>query len=161
VFGILTTYKDWRLCWLPNTSSAAKSPNVESEPTATSIDELDVIPVWDDDYQPTDDDEEEEVGVSDDQDNREFIVTETMGPSNPDLPLYLVSVILKMYASPHSRVQLVDPKRPYIMLNENNWSWVRFNKDLNVKKVGYNYFYHLHILDANIESKEVYSSTRF
>lgn len=41
-----------------------------------------------------------------------------------------------MYYSPHSNVQLVDPDRVYIQLNQTAWSWVKFTNNLDFTKVG-------------------------
>jgi len=43
--------------------------------------------------------------------------------SDPDLFLYLGSVILKMYHSDKYPVKLLDPKRNYIMLTQRSWYW--------------------------------------
>jgi hypothetical protein len=40
-----------------------------------------------------------------------------------NLPRILCTTILKMYNSPRSEVQLIDKSRPYIIMDETQWSW--------------------------------------
>lgn len=40
-----------------------------------------------------------------------------------NLPRVLCTVILKMYHAPRSEVRLIDKNRPYIIMDETQWSW--------------------------------------
>jgi hypothetical protein len=128
MFGILTTYSEWRVCWLHNTDTAANSKDLLAV-TGVNIKNANAnnsIPDWQDDYIDTDPEiDPEDAGL-----DRTFYGTKVFQCTNTELPNYLVSVLLKMYHSPHSKVQLVDPSRPYIQLKEGMWTWSRFTKAL-------------------------------
>jgi len=44
---------------------------------------------------------------------------------NAALPGVLASVLAKMNASPHDDVKEIDSNRPYIVLDQNTWTWAR------------------------------------
>ena len=136
VFGILTTYSEWRICWLKNKDcvDAASAIKIEGDPTVSNIEEINSIPEWDvNDFEVEDSDDR----APDSTIKRHFYGSSIIPCTSSSLPLFLISVLKKMYHSPHTKVQLVDPNRSYIQLNEKSWSWVYFNKDLQLSKVNY------------------------
>ena len=111
----------------------ANSTKMVTTFTNANIEEVLTIPEWDDDLISED--------LNDDiapetTEKRHFYATSIISSNSPKLPLYLISVLLKMYYSPHDHVQLVDPNRAYIQLDETSWTWVNhFNKNLQFGKV--------------------------
>ena len=95
------------------------------------MEDLQEIPDWKDDHV----DAENETDVEDVDDDREFYGTAILPSGSSEVPKYLVSVLLKMYSSPHFQVKLVDQNRSYIKLNDKNWTWVKFDKELKLHKV--------------------------
>lgn len=132
MFGILTTYSEWRICWLTNKESknAAEATEIKLNNNSVDIQEIDSIPDWDDDFESIESDEQ-----MSNTPKRKINGTRIIQSNDQKLPLYLRSVLLKMFHSPHSKVHLVDNNRLYIQLNDKNWSWVSFNKDLQFNKV--------------------------
>jgi hypothetical protein len=91
VFGILTTYAEWRICWLKSSDAAAQS-EITSNPSEATLQDMKEIPDWRDDY----------MEEKDAEDDREFNGTAILPCTNAELPKYLVSTLLKMYASSFS-----------------------------------------------------------
>jgi hypothetical protein len=141
MFGILTTFAEWRICWLVNSDKAASSMEL-TDPTSVTIKTIGAhgFTEWEDDYV----DNKLEEDPKDADLDRVFYGTKVYQSTNIELPKMLVSVLLKMYHSPHSDVQLVDANRPYIQLKKSMWIWTKFAKDLVFKRVKlvfcYNFF---------------------
>jgi hypothetical protein len=47
--------------------------------------------------------------------------------TDKELPYFLASVMLKMYNTPFEKVELIDPKRPYIVLTHQSWHWAKLS----------------------------------
>lgn len=101
VFGILTSYDQWRICWLPLSDQAAAATSSAALGTehAREIETQIVVP------------------------ERVLQGSKFFAWDDEDLPRALCTVILKMYSSPRSQVSLVDKNRPYIVIDQDQWSW--------------------------------------
>ena len=119
VFGILTTYHEWRVVWLPECDEAARS--TETTPANRRIQgpiaQLpDHPPNWSDPDQssqflPAQNSQESEIP-------QHLFSTRIIEWNNPDLPHTLLSVIQKMRSSPMNPVSYftLSPGRSYIYL---------------------------------------------
>lgn len=101
VFGLLSTYERWRVCWMPCSQRAAASTSISATQTAEHLDKevQTVVP------------------------ERVLHGSKLFHWDDPDLPRMLCTSILKMYKSPISEVNLIDKNRPYIIIDEAQWSW--------------------------------------
>ena len=102
VFGILSTYAEWRVCWMPQSQKAAVATEI-----LVGKEEADEVET------------EAESVVS----ARVMHGSPVFLWNDPNLPRILCSTILKMYSSPRNEVQLIDKDRPYIILDARQWSW--------------------------------------
>jgi hypothetical protein len=118
IFGIATTYAQWRIYWLPDTDEDAKSSHINPRPLPKPA-QLPPIP----DYGDENDDSKEERDVSKPVDEpREVWGTEVYSHDHPDLPKILVSVILKMYNS--GTDESLKDKRYYIKVTPESYAWI-------------------------------------
>ncbi len=122
VFGILTTYNEWRIVWLPETNDAAMSAtiNTNGQQRAQGPQTLDV-PDWDREV-ATSFGEETEYQLNE---QRHVYGTSIISWNDPLLPRYLISVVRKMVASPTRPVNMtkLELERSYIRLNKERWIW--------------------------------------
>ena len=193
VFGIVSTYEQWRLFWLEdccdaaistvlpsNNPDSAASNSFSSSPSVQAPYSLPhLIPVsalltsasasssfssptpisCSASGNDTKDDPPSEEGKEEEQEDAESDEAELIESSKLDdatrilcgtaiiewnhrnLPLILCSVLHKMAASPVSQVQLVDPMRPYIIIDSNQWYWatVYFNSGCTSRHSFLNY----------------------
>jgi len=112
VFGIVTTYEEWQIFWLPETMTAAAS-------TVAPPLELRLAP-------PEMKNEEVECCVQKEDEEGAEALSSAMPQkcyrggvfkSNAaDLPLTLCSLFRKMNASPSGHVKLLDDSRPYVVM---------------------------------------------
>ena len=104
VFGLITTYSEWRICWLPHTDvCAAASERIQNHPPIISHGVEERIVHCSPKYKCTD----------------------------QSLIPMLCSVIHKMYNSPFDPpTKLVDPKRTYIELSESSFQWANLPKEI-------------------------------
>ena len=137
VFGIVSTYSEWRIYWLSNSDcdKAASATKVKPSHNPTSFEDIDSIPEWLEDIE--DDTTQDLIPPS--TEKRILHGTNVIKYNSQTLAYTLASVILKMYSSPHITVPLVDSNRSYILLNETSWYWVHFNRGLNYLKVTITY----------------------
>jgi hypothetical protein len=70
VFGILTTYAEWRICWLKSSDAAAQS-EITTNPSEATLQDIQEIPDWRDVYLEADEEKDSE----DVEDDREFYGT--------------------------------------------------------------------------------------
>lgn len=101
VFGILTSYEHWRICWMPQTDQAAESSSIsiEAEEKYERVQAVRVVP------------------------ERKLHGSQVLRWDDAELPRILCSTILKMHNSPISQVRLIDENRPYIIMDETQWAW--------------------------------------
>jgi hypothetical protein len=99
VFGITTTFKEWKFHWFSDTNECAKSSAITTT-TLTS--------------EPSD------------LTKREIYSTETILYTDPKLIQTLVSIILKGYNSSASSL-FISNKRVYVYFTENSWFWKHIN----------------------------------
>ena len=135
VFGILTTYHEWRVVWLPECDEAARS--TETTPAAnhnsqSPIAQLpDYPPNWSDpdkpnrQYLPN-------IPSQDSQTSRHLFGTHIIEWNDPDLPHILLSVIHKMRLSPMNPVSYftLSPRRWYIYLTEDCFRWEKVAEEI-------------------------------
>lgn len=99
VFGILSTYEQWRVCWMPRSERAAAASTMTQGADELGTESQPVVP------------------------DRVLYGCPVFGWNDKSLPRILCTTILKMYHSPRSPVRLIDKNRPYILIEENQWSW--------------------------------------
>jgi hypothetical protein len=150
VFGIVTTYREWRVFWLRDCDEAALGTTLPSldavppgaSPTATanapSSSLLPDTPVWDDVSAATDvtvfaaDAVEPEASPAKE---RMVRAGRILMWDDPTLIDTLASVLLKMASSPATSLKrLIDPKRRYIQVKPDQWLWSKLppNKTINL-----------------------------
>ena len=118
VFGIATTYESWRVYWLAGDSEGAAGSASIADGAADSV--------YCDEAIGEEDGGDEEVAaeVADMPPNSRLVHgSGVLAWNDPNLPNILGSVLLKMNAAPHGWVKLIDPFRPYIIINEKAWVW--------------------------------------
>lgn len=101
VYGIITTLKHWKICWLSDTNSSAINDRI-----------LKFFP-----------------GKRVILKNREFCSSPIYPHNHKNLAKYIISVILKSYYSEVDPINLFDTNRTYIKLNQENWIWKRYNTE--------------------------------
>lgn len=101
VYGIITTLKHWKICWLSDTNTSAINDRI-----------LKFIP-----------------GKRVILKNREFCSSPIYPHNHKNLAKYVISVILKSYYSEVDPINLFDTNRTYIKLNQENWVWKRYNTE--------------------------------
>ena len=135
-FGILTTYNEWRIVWLPDSNDvAAQSTTVNED----GIDKLvqgpkeflpSDIPDWDEEITSF----ETLIDQSQPQERRLIFGTAVMKWNDIELPQYLLSVLYKMASSPTHPISItaLQCNRSYIHLKKAKWGWGRVAKEENV-----------------------------
>lgn len=117
VFGIVTTYHQWRIYWLPQSQDIAQAQSInENFSIEVTKDEI----LIDEKFTENDENEEEEY---DKKNPREVYGTKVIESSNPDLPKILGSVIKKMYYTKTEKIERFNPSRPYIVMDKDTWYW--------------------------------------
>jgi hypothetical protein len=120
VFGIVSTYKQWRIYWLQDCNSSATATKIDNSLTRNAnIEKPNVIPTIS--SSQTDNQPDKECPPT--PEKRVVYGSEIIEWNSLSLPKILVSVILKMYYSPNFTVPLINPKRSYIILNTMSWYW--------------------------------------
>jgi hypothetical protein len=110
-FGIVTTYDEWRICWLPNADEAAAETEfdrfVNISPKAL---------------------EYASDGVSIE---RRIHVSRIYKYNEPALIEALIHLLHKMHTTPQEQfpIPLISKDRKYPMLAENGWIWQKFAPD--------------------------------
>ena len=133
VFGILTTYHEWRVVWLPECDEAARS--TETTPANRiqgPIAQLpDYPPNWSDQsshqYLPKIPQDSQESEIP-----RKLFGTRIIEWNDPDLPHILLSVIQKMRSSPMNPISYdkLSPRRSYIYLTEDGFHWEKVAEEV-------------------------------
>ena len=99
VYGILTTMKHWKICWLDDTNNSAISDRILKTVTAKKI----ILK------------------------NKIMYSSEIYQHNHKNLAKIIVSVIMKSYYAEIDPVNLFDVNRTYIKLTSENWMWKRYN----------------------------------
>lgn len=106
VFGILSSYENWRICWLPRSERAAMGTSATARVAEEHETEMQtVVP------------------------ERVLYGSQFFAWNDENLPRVLCTTILKMYQAPRSEVRLIDKSRPYIIMDETQWSWGKIEVD--------------------------------
>jgi hypothetical protein len=100
VFGIVSTYEQWRIYWLPSAGEAAASTNKLVDACVEEKEEGD----GQENDEGSEGDSDAEIKALDD-DTRQLFGTEVYQWDNSSLPLVLCSVIIKMFDSPRGHCQ--------------------------------------------------------
>ena len=142
VFGIVATYREWRIFWLADTDAAAvatempmATPEMVAATAAARASLLPAIPAWEvgdagrqQDPAPT---PEVQPQLSPTRD-RVVRAGPVMEWNDPQLVDALASVLYKMATSPATRLprQLIEAERRlYILARPTQWLWVRLPSD--------------------------------
>ena len=116
VFGIVTTYQEWRICWLSEAN--------ESAATGTPLQNLSKPSGG---FQaPLPNNNQRKSGRSSSQrqeQDRTMFGTDVILWNHQDIVRALCSVLVKMSDSPSESVKLIDQKRPYIVATKEQWTW--------------------------------------
>lgn len=100
VFGILTSYEKWRVCWMPRSDGAALATSATAQiAQEREVETQTVVP------------------------ERVLHGSELYAWNDKNLARVICTTILKMFNAPRSPVRLIDPNRPYIILDKDQWSW--------------------------------------
>jgi hypothetical protein len=114
IFGIVTTFTEWRICWLPDSDEAAAA--------CEEVSLLRDMPKLSSRIHH----ESNKFVLSEDfVSARTLHGTECMTRTSSNLCPSLVSVMLKMSMSSYARVSLIDFNRMYIKLTPDSWVWER------------------------------------
>jgi hypothetical protein len=146
VYGILTTYDEWRICWLEDTDDDARSTDMPAAPAATdeprqAVPNLfDGLPLWPFTKEMVRADIPCEVmtqlqlstsgnsagGAAATEPKRRFFATEVIKRSDTNLVAVLASVLIKMASSPSKPVtEQLDDKRRYRTVDGGQWRWTK------------------------------------
>jgi hypothetical protein len=117
VFGIVSTYKQWRIYWLNDENCINAAASAILQPPAGAISAS---------VKERKENEEKSTKLDFDPSNRVVWGSKIYEWSDSDLPRALCSVLLKMYSSPYCEVKLLDLNRPYIVIDGSQWSWSTF-----------------------------------
>jgi hypothetical protein len=112
VFGIMTDFEEWRICWLPDTDGAAGATDLTYKLDSDNID-------------------------IDAASNRVLhctgILTGNSNETMPSLAMSLVSVLSKMNYGKKSvdvgKMCLLSNDRSYILMDKNYWFWTRLHSN--------------------------------
>ncbi len=110
VFGIISTYEEWRICWLSDSDDAARETSVESYVQHAR-----------------------EASSCDIADHRIVHASPILRHDNPDLIRLLVHLMHKMHLSPYdTSPKLVKSGQRYPLFNEEAWDWTPLDSDFRL-----------------------------
>jgi hypothetical protein len=128
LFGIQTTYREWRVVWPKNLCSAAAASTTVAAKTDTALSKLPDAPQWTSDAPTVRTAKKEVIGGNDDDEKTEEVRelgelggTEIMLYDNKNLVSVLASAIWKMYNSPVSGVSVGTLD---IKVTKDTWFWI-------------------------------------
>eukprot|EP00026_Physarum_polycephalum_P010563 Phypoly_transcript_10729.p1 GENE.Phypoly_transcript_10729~~Phypoly_transcript_10729.p1 ORF type:complete len:278 (+),score=20.34 Phypoly_transcript_10729:172-1005(+) len=140
VFGISTTYTEWRFYWFSESDSYANSDVTPAATNPIFTNEIDEDSEPDDesggeaaDNETTDEETAYEaqqninIEVHQTTTKRILSATETIAYDNQQIMRLLVSVIRKMYCSPFEAVAEISLERSYITIIKDSWFWSTVN----------------------------------
>ena len=133
VFGIATTYDQWRIYWLPDCDPVARQTKV-GPPKKKH--EISLVPTPLQSIPSLQNDEKEGNDSNPTVSELQRVLHGTKVLAVKDgqaLPIYLASAIWKMYCSPTIEVELVDINRHYIQLQSNTWFWNTLPNNFTLK----------------------------
>eukprot|EP01118_Nematostelium_gracile_P018556 TRINITY_DN8271_c0_g1_i1.p1 TRINITY_DN8271_c0_g1~~TRINITY_DN8271_c0_g1_i1.p1 ORF type:complete len:516 (-),score=92.47 TRINITY_DN8271_c0_g1_i1:98-1570(-) len=120
IFGIVTTYEEWRICWLPECDGAASSDRRPTE----KVEEANIEHLNDADENSGE--EVEPLGDGEQIQANEVHGTKVINWSDKSLYQTLKTVLLKMFFSRRRDVKLIDSDRLYLVMNQNEWRWKKY-----------------------------------
>jgi hypothetical protein len=126
VFGIVSTYREWRIVWLADCDDAAFNDDRTRllAHSGLQVDLRPPAPAWESWQTPDGDVVAEAQPQSSPAKERVVRAGRVMRWDDPALVVTLASVLLKMVTSPATRLkQLLDPGRKYIKVGEKDWMW--------------------------------------
>lgn len=124
VFGLVTTYERSRIFWFDESDAVANasvSPTDIKEETTADVDESEVFS-----SEPA----TEDICASKSSDVlRKLKAGSEIVWNDPAFSKLLATLIQKMYEARLTRgfVRLIDSSRPYILINEEGWSWAKIS----------------------------------
>ncbi|KYQ93041.1 hypothetical protein DLAC_05650 [Tieghemostelium lacteum] len=133
VYGIVSTYSQWRIYWLSDNESAESTDlGINNICIGTKIEyPIDIprskktkfLPACPQPATPI---------------IRIVFGTNVIDSNSKKLPMILYSVLKKMYFSPRAQsIPLIDKSRMYIQISKNSWFWVKLNSST---KLSYEFF---------------------
>jgi len=110
VFGIVSTYEEWRICWLADSDEAARETDAAAYVRqAQAAESRDVAHI------------------------REVYATPIMRYDDPDLVRLLVHLMHKMHLSPYdASPRLVKKGQRYPLFSETAWDWTPLSADFRL-----------------------------
>lgn len=120
VFGIVTTYEEWQIFWLPEAMNAAASTVVVATPAEMKDEEVSWNPQGDQLHMLA---QQADAKVLPSPMAASCYRSGVFQWNARHLPLTLCSVLRKMHASPIEQVKLIDDSRLYIVMTPDQWVW--------------------------------------
>ncbi|CAG8631081.1 8882_t:CDS:1, partial [Paraglomus occultum] len=132
-FAIVSTYRQWKIFWLKDTDTIAKSDSVSTPDNLfiTNQHQLPDIPLWGGANPVT------VKAVSKKRTattSRNIYASDTIFSDDKRLAHAIASVLHKMASTPRDKVCLVDHNRAYIEMNDQTWKWTDLPSDLKQVK---------------------------
>jgi hypothetical protein len=116
VFGIVTTYQEWRICWLRDANqSAANGTPLQNFSKPLDFQAQALLSNYNQQRRGH--------SSSSQRQDRTMFGTDVIPWDHQDIVRALCSVLVKMTESPSELVMLIDPERPYIVATEDQWTW--------------------------------------
>lgn len=101
-YGILTTFKHWRFCWLKNTNDSAESNQVLKD---INLEDVPLKP-------------------------RELYCSKIFAHNEKNLVKFILSIIVKAYYADYNPINLFDSNRAYIRINPDGWLWKKYHQKI-------------------------------
>jgi len=131
VFGIVSTYREWRVFWLEDTQPAAESDKVSVPPFVENpVDRLlpHVPP-----FALSPPKQSKKASVATASTRPRVYADRTVAWNDPEIILLLASVLLKMVCSPATRLtSLLAKERVAITVNRTHWLWTPLPADFQL-----------------------------
>ncbi|EGC30063.1 hypothetical protein DICPUDRAFT_158253 [Dictyostelium purpureum] len=128
VFGISTTYNQWRIYWLPD-SEADQDDLISKTESNTKLEYPSLIPIENNLNEPIEYSKDSH-NIYPQSINRVIYGTKLYNFSSEELPMVLLSTLKKMFYSERKpEIELLDKKRLYMQIDKYNWYWVNIRID--------------------------------
>jgi hypothetical protein len=158
-FGILTTYNEWQVVWLPDTNHIANSKAIHSpgqHPVPESPQKKGATPTKKKKIRTKVLADESEINAVE----RRVYYSDTYKWDNDMLPWIIASVIRKADASPSRAVELVSKERRYISITSDTFLWAKLPVEqlnyANFPAKGTTRYYLLHRFESGGRDGRVY-----
>jgi len=122
VFGIVTTYEEWRFFWFSDSNAAAAANALPGDVPARNFR---VADSGNEDEVFDEVENEDAVDVQFDPAFRHLQASAVYPWNYPTLPLLLASLIKKMNLSPLNPITRIDNERPYVIMGKSQWHWAK------------------------------------